>query len=400
MDHISQREVSYIEKRARKTIGGVTLSPINDRERVGTTTFDTFYDFIKYVDGNDLWTSLFKFESKLANAQFVRVFKWKNNALRLIKKYCSESNIIINERYILDLDQKLTRFSKTFKNLNVLISNDFDRKKLDPIHSRIIKCVKDSSQSRTIFNIKPNQSKEFIDIIYDGIFTGKSILTYVDNDYDTYISIDNAISERNDTIRDDYTDYDDVPPLSSSSNSSSSESVLDSEDEEVSSIRKKSRSNKSSQEDVEFDINQVIPESSTTTLVSPPKKDILDSIKDLKDFDIELVREMKVKDAIAISFNITTLLQDIFTKNADVFCNFITDLNYNNYQFCLIQIEKSFRTSKRLIAFSLITSLVRAMQKDVMNIKTIPRSFFSYGYRKQYADLMQEMFDILNFILL
>lgn len=391
MNHISQREVSYIEKRTRSSIGTVTLSPANRRAMVNSTSFDTFYDFIKYVDGNDLWMSLFKFDSKRSNAQFVRVCRWKDNAIKRIKDYCYESDIIIQEKFEFDFQQKLTRFSKSFKNLNFLLSDDCNHAKLKPIRQRILKCVRESSQLRTIFSIKPNSSKEFIDIIYDGIFTGKNVLSYIDLEYDLYNHVENAMPEQFDDIENE-SDYDDVPPLSSSS-SSSYESVSDSEDDNAPS-HKKTRSNENNQEDIEFDINQILPEIPQ----SPPKKDILDSIKETTEYDAALFMEMKLNDAIALCPKIVALLQDVLSKNPIPMVNFITRMHYTNYEFCLIQIEKALKSSKKSVISTLLPALIAIIKEDVNNLKIIPRPFFSHGQRQQYALYMQEMIDILDLI--
>lgn len=391
MDHISQREVSYIEKRTRSLTGAVTLSPANRRAMVNSTSFDTFYDFLKYVDGNDLWMSLFQFDSEKLNAQFVRLFKWRNNAVKRIKDYCCESDIIIQEKYEFDLIQKLTRFSKSFKNLNFLLSDDCNHPKLKPIKQRISKCVEESSKLRTIFSIKPNKSKEFIDIIYDGIFTGKSVLSYIDLEYDLFNHVENGMNQQFDDIQND-DDYDDVPPLSSSS-SSSSESVSDSEDEDAPSA-KKTRTIENNRVDIDLDMNQIILEMPQY----PPKKDILDSIKETTEYDAELFMEMKLNDAIALCPKIVALLQDVLSKNPIPMVNFITRMRYTNYEFCLNQIEKAFRASNKPVVSVLLPALMTIIKEDVKNLKIITNPFFSYEQRQKYAKLIQEMIDILDFI--
>lgn len=411
MDNIAQRDVALFQKRLRSTTSNINIRiPNNIREKVGTTTFDTNIDYFRYIDCNHMW-NLFEFNNARYNVQFKRTFLWKNNAFSNIKKWNEDNDIRLKESIVKDINDRMDRFISTFKKLdtmfvnNMWVNNDHNFEKFKKIRARINTIVRLTSQKRMLFCIKPKESKHFIDLLYDGLFSGKKWLEYIDNEYDLFDIIDKAVSaeeshenspEDDDDIEDEYEN--EPPPLSSSSSSSSdTEESSDIEDEDEEDAKRRRCDIEEEDTQQSFDISQVLPEPVLTNNTNT--FDLLSFIQKPFAFDREIYIETAINEAIMLSQKIILFLQDIFSRDPCLFVHFITKFHYTNHIFTLVQIQRAIRSSKYEISECLTKATIKVMSDDIDALKKIPKTYFTMDDRQQYADLMQKMFDLLYSIL-
>lgn len=386
MNNLSQREQSSFERGVRSTTGVITIrNPMHHRQMASQVVFDTFIDFLKYINEKDLWSELFKFPTIGTNRTFIKMVTWKENALSRIQRYNIQNSIVLKENVSLLLYNKILRFMKAYETLQTLLKRTLStetKTKLKFISSNMLDFVRQSTKSTDLFLIMPNRSKLFIDLLFDGIFSGCKHLEFIEEEIMFDDITQDCIDHQND---------DEPPPLSSSSSSPSSDT------EETDHQQKRQRTANVGQQDnniVSFDINQFVPPPP-----QPPSPDFLESIRIPTVLDHIRIKQEKINEAINISNKIQEFLQNVFVKNPLSFINFIAKLNYKNYVFCLSLIDQAVRLSNYHMASTLTIALINSMQEDLTNIKTTEKVFFDDSCRKQYADLMQQMFNALEYII-
>lgn len=386
MNNLSQRDQSSFERVMRSTTGVITIrNPMHHRQMASQVVFDTFIDYLKYIDSKDLWSELFKFPTFGTNRIFIKMVSWKENVLSKIHNYNILNSIILKENVSVILYNKILRFMKAYETLQTLLKRNLNpetKTKLRAISKDIFFFVRKSPRLHDVFTIMPNRSKPFIDLLFDGIFTGCKNLEFIEDESMFDDIVQDCIDHQND---------DEPPPLSSSSSSPSSDT------EETDHQQKRQRTANVEQQDnniVLFDINQFVPPPP-----QPPSPDFLESVRIPTVLDHIRIKQEKINEAINISNKIQEFLQNVLVKNPLSFINFIAKLNYKNYVFCLSLIDQAVRLSNYHMASTLTIALINSMQEDLTNIKTTEKVFFDDSCRKQYADLMQQMFNALEYII-
>jgi len=391
---MSQREQSTMERSLRRSTGVITIptSMINRRDMVGITVFDTFIDYLKYINDKDLWNELFKFPTPGTNRMFIKLASWKENAILRIQRYNMTNSIQLKEDIVKLFYNKIIRFMKLHESLNNLLKDDINqttRDRLQFISKFMYDFVRRSSNKNLLFTVMPNRSKQFIDLLFDGVFSNNKHLEFIEEEmmFDTLIT--NSIHNQED---DDH-----PPPLSSSSSSPSSSDTSDVDDHYHEERQKRQKTTIESNNNPD---DNIIPFDMNTFVPPPPQSiDFLESIKIPSVFDHIQIKREKIKEAINISTKIQDLLQDIFGKNPLSFVNFIAKLNYKNFTFCLTLIDQAIIGLNYHMASTITIALINSMKEDLINIKTTEKIFFDDSCRKQYGDLMQQMFNIPEFIL-
>lgn len=136
-----------------------------------------------------------------------------------------------------------------------------------------------------------------------------------------------------------------------------------------------------------------------TAIIEQGYNDILDSIRILSISDITHSKIERIAYVKKVITDLVNFITEIIQENTMPFCQLIPRLNHNNYHFCFNLIERSILQNNPVLCSSLICELLGCIREDIAKVKTIPVSILSEDNRRQYAQYIQEINEVISFIL-